>query len=178
MYVGGTEHNIREAFAQAAHEDAILLLDEADSFFIDRTRAQRSWETSQTNELLTQMESHHGILICCTNLLESLDHAVLRRFAWKVRFQAPSVEGRQRIYRRYFDTPDNPVLPDCLDRVARIENLTPGDMKAVWVRFRFLPPAEWNHAEIVQALADEVSYRHRKNIVTGFHPFERMTEPT
>ncbi len=168
MYVGGTEHNIRNAFDQASHEDAILLLDEADSFFIDRTRAQRSWETSQTNELLTQMENHHGILICCTNLLDSLDHAVLRRFAWKVRFQAPTAEGRQRIYRRYFDTPENPVPVDSLARVARLEHLTPGDMKAVWVRFRFRPASEWNHTEIVQALTEEVAYRGQKGIVAGF----------
>ena len=168
MYVGGTEHNIREAFEQASHEDAILLLDEADSFFIDRTRAQRSWETSQTNELLTQMENHHGILICCTNLLDSLDHAVLRRFAWKVRFQAPTAEGRQRIYRRYFDAPENPIPAECLERVGRIDHLTPGDMKAVWVRFRFRPSVEWNHAEIVQALTEEVAYRGQKRVVTGF----------
>lgn len=168
MYVGGTEHNIREAFDRASHEDAILLLDEADSFFIDRTRAQRSWETSQTNELLTQMENHHGILVCCTNLLDSLDHAVLRRFVWKVRFQAPTAEGRQRIYRRYFDSTENPVPAACLERVARIDHLTPGDMKAVWVRFRFHPSAEWNHAEIVQALTEEVAYRGQKNVVAGF----------
>jgi SpoVK/Ycf46/Vps4 family AAA+-type ATPase len=168
MFVGGTEHNIREAFEQADQEDAILLLDEADSFFIDRTRAQRSWETSQTNELLTQMENHHGILICCTNQLASLDHAVLRRFAWKVRFQAPTAEGRLRIYRRYFDSAENPVSAACLEQVARMESLTPGDMKAVWVRFRFRPAAEWNHAEIVQALAEEVAYRGQNGIVTGF----------
>ena len=109
-----------------------------------------------------------GILVCCTNLLESLDHAVLRRFAWKVQFQAPTAEGRQRIYRRYFDTPENPATADCLNRVARIEHLTPGDMRAVWVRFRFRPSADWNHAEIVQALSEEVAYRDQKNVVTGF----------
>jgi SpoVK/Ycf46/Vps4 family AAA+-type ATPase len=125
--------------------------------------------TSQTNELLTQMENHHGILICCTNLLDSLDHAVLRRFAWKVRFQAPTPEGRLRIYRRYFDTMENPVPAECLARVARMENLTPGDMKAVWVRFRFRPAAEWNHAEIVHALAEEVTYRGERSASMGFH---------
>jgi transitional endoplasmic reticulum ATPase len=168
-YVGGTEHNIREAFEQAHHEDAILLLDEADSFFIDRSRAHHSWETTQTNELLTQMENHRGILLCCTNLLEYLDHAVLRRFAWKVQFKMPTPEGRQRLYRRYFDVQENPAPKDCLDRVARIENISPGVMKAVWVRYRFRPAAEWNHSEIVQTLSDEVAYRGQKHAVMGFH---------
>ncbi|MBM4165260.1 MAG: ATP-binding protein, partial [Lentisphaerae bacterium] len=170
MYVGGTEHNIREAFEQANHEDAILLLDEADSFFIDRSRAHHSWETTRTNELLTQMENHRGIMLCCTNLLDYLDHAVLRRFAWKVQFKMPTPEGRQCLYRRYFDVQENPAPRDCLDRVARIENVTPGDMKAVWVRYRFRPAAEWNHSEIVQTLSDEVAYRGQKHAVVGFQP--------
>jgi len=173
MYVGGTEHNIREAFEQANHEDAILLLDEADSFFIDRSRAHHSWETTQTNELLTQMENHRGILLCCTNLLDYLDHAVLRRFAWKVQFKMPTPEGRQRLYRRYFDVQENPAPKDCLARVARIENVTPGDIKAVWVRYRFRPAAEWNHSEIVQTLTDEVAYRGQTHAVMGFHGKER-----
>ena len=80
-WVGQTEQNIREAFEEAEKDHAILFIDEADSFFINRQTAIRSWEVSQTNELLTQMENYKGILICCTNLLDNLDNAVLRRFA-------------------------------------------------------------------------------------------------
>jgi hypothetical protein len=42
-------------------------------------------------------------------------------------------------------------------------------MKAVWVRYRFRPAAEWNHSEIVQTLSDEVAYRGQKHAVMGFH---------
>jgi hypothetical protein len=141
------------------------------------TPTRRSWETTRTNELLTQMENHHGVLICCTNLLENLDPAVLRRFAWKVHFQAPSAEGRRRIYCRYFDAPGNPVPDARLDQVARIDGLTPGDVKAVWVRIQVRPQAAWNHAEIFQALAQEVGYRARAGVVTGFQVLQPNPVP-
>jgi SpoVK/Ycf46/Vps4 family AAA+-type ATPase len=97
MWVGKTEKLIREAFAEAERDSAILFIDEADSFFINRQAARHSWEISQTNELLTQMENHKGILICCTNLLEHLDQAVLRRFVWKIHFQPLTADGKLRV---------------------------------------------------------------------------------
>ena len=62
------------------------LLDEADSFLQDRKDAQRSWEISQVNEMLTQIESFEGVFIASTNLMDSLDAAALRRFDLKVHF--------------------------------------------------------------------------------------------
>ena len=62
------------------------LLDEADSFLQDRKDAQRSWEISQVNEMLTQIEGFEGVFIASTNLMDSLDAAALRRFDLKVHF--------------------------------------------------------------------------------------------
>jgi transitional endoplasmic reticulum ATPase len=85
-YVGESEKNIADMFAVARQQNAVLVLDEADSFLADRRNAQRSWEVTQVNELLTQMEAFDGIFICTTNLMEKLDPASIRRFAFKVRF--------------------------------------------------------------------------------------------
>jgi SpoVK/Ycf46/Vps4 family AAA+-type ATPase len=79
-----TEKNIAAAFRQAEAERAILFIDEADSFFTSREIAERSWEVSRTNEFLTWMENHRGMLICCTNLLPSMDRAAMRRFTGKL----------------------------------------------------------------------------------------------
>ena len=79
-YVGENEQNIRDAFAEAEAADAILLFDEADTFFYNRNQAQRSWERSTVNEFLTQMEEFSGILICTTNLRNIMDPAMQRRF--------------------------------------------------------------------------------------------------
>lgn len=169
MWVGGTEHNIRDAFEEAERENAILFLDEADSFFIDRQTAMHSWESTQTNELLTQMENHHGILICCTNLLDDLDHAAMRRFNWKVRFLPLTAEGKVRLFRRYF-LERSRRLPGALrKRLERIPDLTPGDIKAVWQRLRLQAEPLIDQGQIVTALEEELAYRKTGVRVTGFH---------
>ena len=92
-FVGGTEMKIASAFEKARQESAILMIDEVDSFLQDRARAVRSWEVTQVNELLTRMESFHGVFIATTNRLEHLDPASLRRFDLKLRFG--SLNARQ-----------------------------------------------------------------------------------
>ena len=57
-WVGGTEQNIAAAFREARDDEAFLVFDEADSLLADRRYAVRNWEVSQTNEMLTWMESH------------------------------------------------------------------------------------------------------------------------
>ncbi len=60
-WVGENEKNIARAFRQAEQDGALLLIDEVDSFLADRRRAQRGWEVSLVNEMLTQMESFAGV---------------------------------------------------------------------------------------------------------------------
>jgi len=85
-WVGEAEQNIAAMFAEARQQEAVLVLDEADSFLADRRDARQSWEVTQVNELLTQIEAFNGIFICTTNLMEKLDQASLRRFDFKVKF--------------------------------------------------------------------------------------------
>jgi transitional endoplasmic reticulum ATPase len=88
MYVGQTEKAIAEAFTEAADTEAFLLFDEIDSLLADRRSANRTWEVSQVNELLTWMEPARLKVPFCatTNLVENLDTASLRRFTFKVGF--------------------------------------------------------------------------------------------
>lgn len=74
------------------------VLHEADSFLADRRDAQRNWEVTQVNELLTQMEAFEGIFVCTTNLLDKLDRASLRRFAFKVKFDFLNAEQRWAMF--------------------------------------------------------------------------------
>lgn len=85
-YVGETEINIAKAFKEAGDNKAMLIIDEADSFLQTRQNAQRSWEISQVNEMLTCMESYKYTFICTTNLVDILDEASLRRFTFKIKF--------------------------------------------------------------------------------------------
>ena len=56
MYVGESEKNIAKAFEEAKKQKKILLFDEVDSFFRERSYASQIWEITQVNEFLTQME--------------------------------------------------------------------------------------------------------------------------
>jgi len=59
-YVGETEQNMATMFREAEGENAVLLLDEVDSFLQDRRGAQRNYEVSEVNEMLQGMERHPG----------------------------------------------------------------------------------------------------------------------
>lgn len=100
MYVGGTEGNIAAMFEDAADQDAVLVLDEADSFLADRANASVAWEVTQVNELLAQMEAFDGIFVCTTNLMSRLDRACLRRFAFKIEFGYMTGDQAWRLFVR------------------------------------------------------------------------------
>lgn len=85
-YLGMTEQNMAEMFKLAQKEGAVLLLDEADSFLSQRKAVMASWEVTQVNEMLVQMERFEGLFICTTNLMACLDEASLRRFTFKIKF--------------------------------------------------------------------------------------------
>ena len=124
MWVGSTERNIADAFAEARDERTFLVFDEADSLLADRHGAHRNWEVSQVNEMLTWMEAHPLPFACTTNFGESLDSAALRRFVFKVtlRYMTPAVASQA--FRTFFDL-DPPA------ELGALACLTPGDFEVV-----------------------------------------------
>jgi hypothetical protein len=163
-WVGENEQNIRDAFAEAEADRAVLCIDEADSFFRNREFAQSSWEVSFTNELLTQMETFSGVFICSTNLIDILDPAVMRRFAWKVEFRALRKEHRFEIVQQYFSLPSL-TAPERTS-FSEIEGLTPGDVKAVWLKYGTRPGIA--PAELAEELKLETKYRNTGSRKIGF----------
>lgn len=138
-YVGQTERSIADAFAEAEERNAILFLDEADSLFIDRSEASRSWEVSQTNELLCQMENFDGVLACATNFQDNLDIAALRRFAFKVKFSYMRPEQQLAFFRSYFSEKiSQGMTMEQEARLRRIAGLAPGDFKVTRQKFYFV----------------------------------------
>ena len=124
MWVGETEKQIAEAFAEARDAEAFLVFDEADSMLADRRLAQRSWEVSQVNEMLTWMESHPFPFACTTNFSDRLDPATLRRFTFKITLDYLSPEQARVAFRVYFRI-------EAPTEVAGLPNLTPGDFPVV-----------------------------------------------
>jgi len=138
-WVGETEQNLARMFEEAAQENAVLLLDEADSFLADRRGAQRSWEVSQVNELLTQMEAFEGIFVASTNLMDALDQAALRRFDLKIRFNYLAPRQCETLFRDCMATLSLPVDVESLALVSEIPRLTPGDFGNVMRQARLDP---------------------------------------
>jgi len=139
-YVGGTERNIARAFQQANDMRAILLLDEVDSFLRERGHANHSWEVTQVNEMLAQMETYSGILIASTNLMDDLDQAAMRRFDFKLKFDYLKPDQAWRLFERLCQshgsgTPDNSVKA----AFEGLVSLTPGDFATVARQNRLRP---------------------------------------
>ena len=135
MYVGESEQNIAEMFAQARQQDAVLVQDEADSFLADRRGAQRSWEVTQVNELLTQMEAFEGVFVCTTNLMEKLDPASLRRFAFKVRFDPLTSDQRWSMFCQELGRLGGGEPGSFEGRLRNLAGLTPGDFNVAARQF-------------------------------------------
>ncbi len=119
-------------FREATAENAVLLLDEGDSFLRDRRLARASWEVTQVNELLQQMESFKGVFICATNLMEDIDSAALRRFTFKVKFLPLDDPRRRRMLARFALSNADADLPRPIcDRLSALSELAPGDFATV-----------------------------------------------
>ena len=131
MYVGGTEANIARAFARAQAAGELLVFDEADSFLRDRRGAQRSWEATAVNEMLTWMESHPLPFACTTNLLDAVDPAAMRRFTFKLRFGYLDPTRVRAAFRWFFEA-------DWPESVPLVDRLAPGDFAVVKQRARIL----------------------------------------
>ena len=169
-YVGESEQNIARMFQQAHEEDAVLVLDEADSLLADRRGAHQSWEVTQVNELLTQMEDFRGIFICTTNQLDRLDPASLRRFAFKIRFDCLNREQRQRLFNAELKrlAPDSEgAAASVISRLDRLDKLSPGDFSAVarqWSLWATQPSPE----ALIAALEDECRVKGNGGRAIGF----------
>jgi SpoVK/Ycf46/Vps4 family AAA+-type ATPase len=131
-YVGETEQNMAKMFDEAQTENAVLLLDEADSFLRSRRLAERNYEISEVNEMLQGMERFSGVFICTTNLFQELDEAALRRFTFKIQFKPLTGEQRERMFvAEALGGEASLLTPEQAGRLAQLGSLAPGDFASV-----------------------------------------------
>lgn len=149
-YVGQTERLIAEAFEEAESTDSILLFDEADSFFADRAGAKQSWERTQVNEFLTQMEEFSGICICTTNLRKIMDPALQRRFHIITEFKALNEDGITTLLKSFFGK--YKFNDGQIQELAKFNTVTPGDFGSLKNKMRFIPQEKLNSEYVVNEL--------------------------
>ena len=168
-YVGATEQRIAAAFAEAELNQEILFFDEGDSLLGARAGAVRSWEVSQVNTLLAEMEQFRGIFIVSTNLVQKLDSAAMRRFSFRLHFDYLLNEGKEIFYRTYFSKPLG--LPELSEKERKalfsIDGMTPSDFRNTRQQFFYLRDAELSNEEIIEALRTEVVGKNSGENIKG-----------
>jgi len=131
-FVGETEQNMARMFEEAEAEQAVLLLDEADSFLRSRRMAERNYEVTEVNEMLQGMERFSGVFICTTNLFEDLDEAALRRFTFKVQFLPLTPGQRERMFvAEALDGQADRLTAEQGGRLRQLDGLALGDYASV-----------------------------------------------
>jgi len=156
-WVGGTEKNLAAMFQEASQEKAVLILDEADGFLRERRGAERSWEVSQVNEMLMQMETFDGVFIASTNLMEHLDTAALRRFDLKIEFRYLKPEGAWALFQDTASSLGLDVEESDRLKLGRVRNLSPGDFANVMRQSRLRPIK--SAAQLLDQLKAEVALK-------------------
>jgi SpoVK/Ycf46/Vps4 family AAA+-type ATPase len=167
-YVGMMEKNLATAFEEAELENGVLQIDEVDSFLANRSHAERSWEVSQVNEMLAQLENYQGIIIVTTNRLKDMDEAVLRRFDLKIELKPLTNEQAWSFLQNVLtEKADNEL--DVQARLNRLSPLTPGDFYAA-KRGLTLSGKAMNAENWLTALEGEVSVKpqYHKSQGIGF----------
>ncbi|MFC2489143.1 MAG: ATP-binding protein [Prevotella sp.] len=153
MWVGESEKNIKALFDDYRNQvesqslAPILLFNEADAVIGMRhkgaERATDKMENALQNIILQEMERIDGILIATTNLVQNFDKAFERRFLYKVKFNAPSIQTRRHIWQS--------IMPEISEEsaswLASHYNLSGGQIENVARRYAintilYGPPTE------------------------------------
>ena len=123
-WVGETEKNLGRVFDAAEEGHGLLLFDEADALFAQRSNsvqgANDRYANLEVNYLLQRIEAFGGITILTTNLETAIDTALKRRLAAHVKFELPDEHERTLLWKRIAVTNSAPLARDVdFDRLAR-----------------------------------------------------------
>jgi len=166
-YLGDTEKCIAQMFAEAREENAVLILDEADSYLRDRTQGLKSFEITIVNEMLTQMEAFEGIFIATTNLSNFICPSAMRRFDLKAKFDYLKPNDAIVLFKETCKLLN--VEPFETDEISsgQLTQLSPGDFSVVFRQAKFKKVTTYQH--VLKILEQEKSIKNlSSNAAMGF----------
>lgn len=102
-YTGEGEKNLRKYFEEAEKQDAVLFIDEADTFLSKRLSSSNSNSkiyNSMSNELYQLIEDYNGCIIFASNHVTDFDPAVISRIIEPVEFKLPDKDTRIKIIKK------------------------------------------------------------------------------
>lgn len=124
-----------------------------------REMAEKSWQVSQVNELLQQMENFDGVMVAATNFCKNLDPAIMRRFTFKLEFDYLDDEGKRLFFERMFKTR---LTEEEFAELKTLQNLAPGDFRTVRQEQFYLADEQTNWDRI-EALKEECAVKKDGN---------------
>ncbi len=127
--LGDTDKQIAQIFKTATEEDLVIILDEADSLLYDRKYAQWEHDLRFVNDMLQEIENYEGIIVLTTNIETSLDPALERRLAYKVKFDLPKESSRGKIWERHMPTGEKISADIDYDSLSRKYEFSGGNIK-------------------------------------------------
>jgi len=115
-WVGETEKQLSRVFDAAEEGHALLLFDEADALFGQRSAdvkgATDRYANLEVNFLLQRIEAFGGITVLTTNLDANIDRALKRRLAAHIVFAIPDEDERTALWQRLTRTDSAPIDSD------------------------------------------------------------------
>ncbi|MFV2063349.1 MAG: ATP-binding protein, partial [Chloroflexota bacterium] len=140
-YIGETEKNLDRIFTEADRINGVLLFDEADAIFGQRSEVRDARDRYANVEiafLLQRMEQFDGVAILTTNLRANMDDAFLRRLDAVIDFPVPDADDRLLIWRLHL--PDRiPLSSDVeLDFMAQRFELAGGHIRNICLTAAYL----------------------------------------
>lgn len=112
-FLGQTSKNVADMFLQIGDRNCIVLLDEIDMLAMDRTYGLTGIGNEMaraTNSLLRALDAYEGnaMIVGATNLAESLDSALIRRFDDVVQMDEPDKTSYEKLFELRMDGYDVP----------------------------------------------------------------------
>ena len=144
-WIGETEQNLARVFDAAEQGQVLILFDEADALFGQRTEVRTStdrYANLEINYLLQRLDTFEGIAVLTTNHGTAIDPAFRRRLTCCITLPLPDVESRERLWRAHL--PERLPVSGELDLhdLARRYEMSGGYIRNAALRAAFLAAQE------------------------------------
>lgn len=120
--LGETSRNLNYVFQVAQERDAIIFLDELDFFAMTRDSIQDHGEARRALLSLLQILDlipQDLIVIAATNLIESVDPSILRRFGFRLEFKIPTKHDIEKFITQLKESYKLPITNRELPSIVR-----------------------------------------------------------
>jgi hypothetical protein len=120
--------NLEEVFTRAARWNAVLLLDEADVFVLER--GDNLQQNAIVAEFLRTLEYFDGLMFMTTNRANNIDDAILSRAAAIIDYKVPDLDGIRAVWQVQARHQQVTIPDDLLDDLVHgFVEITPRDVK-------------------------------------------------